>query len=256
MFLDHARLALAQVEAGREAAGRAAQPDKEQIAIGFLSGHELEWLSEAMHVLHDELSKIEVTIPSQYSPALADALMRGKLGICPKNTEAAMGRAHCPYPDRLPLIRSACHGPASLRGSCRPVAVLLVSRANMYADSPLDRAAHRRDDAAWIEAALADPATLFVPVWRARNLVRGLAQGEAEAVYITGEAAASLRIQDGPWAFLGLLDSTPVFACDLSASDDPIPLLPPNLGEFVDLRAAGPGGLKRTRQRSSATPAG
>jgi NAD+ diphosphatase len=114
----------------------------------------------------------------------------------------------------------------------------------MYADSPLDRAAHRREDAAWIEAALTDPATLFIPVWRARNLVRGVERGEAEAVYVSGEAAASVRMQGGPWAFLGMLVGTPVFACDVSASDDPLPLLPAGLGEFVDLRAAGPGGLK------------
>ncbi len=122
--------------------------------------------------------------------------------------------------------------------------VVVASRANMYAASPLDRAAHRRDDAPWIEAALGDPATLFVPVWRARSLVRGVERGEAEAVYLSGEAAAALRMQGGPWAFLGLLDETPVFACDLSASDDPLPLLPPGLGAFVDLRAAGPGGLR------------
>ncbi|MBV9653897.1 MAG: NAD(+) diphosphatase [Acetobacteraceae bacterium] len=114
----------------------------------------------------------------------------------------------------------------------------------MYADSPLDRAAHRRDDADWIEAALADPATLFVPVWRSRNLVRGLDQGAAEAVYVSGDEAAPLHEQGGPRAFLGLLDGTPLFAHDLSGAEDPLPLLPPAFGAFVDLRAAGPGGLR------------
>ena len=39
----------------------------------------MDWLPEAMRVLHDVLPEIEVTVSSQYSPALADALMRGRL---------------------------------------------------------------------------------------------------------------------------------------------------------------------------------
>src|SRR5260370_2636227 len=80
-FLDHARLALAQVDAAGEAARRAAHPARKTFAIGFLTGHEMNWLSEAMHVLRDELHHIEVTISSNYSPDLADALVRGKLDV-------------------------------------------------------------------------------------------------------------------------------------------------------------------------------
>src|SRR3984893_13124083 len=61
-FLDHARLALAQVDAAGEAARRAAQPAKKTFAIGFLTGHEMTWLPQAMHILRDELHQIEVTI--------------------------------------------------------------------------------------------------------------------------------------------------------------------------------------------------
>src|SRR3981189_402538 len=78
-FLDHARLALAQVDAAGEAARRAAQPAKQTFALGFLTGQEMDWLPEAMRILRDELPNIEVTICSQYSPDLAEALMRGKL---------------------------------------------------------------------------------------------------------------------------------------------------------------------------------
>lgn len=124
------------------------------------------------------------------------------------------------------------------------MATMLVSRANMYADSPLDRAAHRRDDAAWVEAALAGPDTLFVPVWRSQNLLRGGESNAAEAVYLSGAAAASLRMAGGPWALLGLLDGIPVFTCDLSAAENPVPLLPPDLGTFSDLRAAYAAGLR------------
>src|SRR6201996_7398782 len=53
-FLDHARLALLQVEAAGEAARRAAQPDKAAFAIGFLAGQELVWLAEGARILRRE----------------------------------------------------------------------------------------------------------------------------------------------------------------------------------------------------------
>src|SRR5271163_4255005 len=55
-FLDHARLALAQVDAAREAARRAAHPTKPSFALGFVTGQEMDWLPEAMRILRDELS--------------------------------------------------------------------------------------------------------------------------------------------------------------------------------------------------------
>jgi len=81
VFLDHARLALAQVDAAREAARRAAQPAKLSFALGFLTGKEIDWLPEAIRLLRDELPNIEITVSSQYSPDLADALVRGKLDV-------------------------------------------------------------------------------------------------------------------------------------------------------------------------------
>src|ERR1700719_1552032 len=45
-FLDHARLALAQVETASEAARRAGHPAKKTFAVGFQTGHEMNWLSE------------------------------------------------------------------------------------------------------------------------------------------------------------------------------------------------------------------
>src|SRR6202048_449168 len=78
-FLDHARLALTQAEAAKEAARRAARPAKPTFALGFLTGKEIDWLPEAMRILHDELPNIEVTVSSQNSPDLADDLTRGRL---------------------------------------------------------------------------------------------------------------------------------------------------------------------------------
>lgn len=87
-FLDHARLALVQVEAAREAARRAAQPEKPGFALGFLTGQEMDWLPEAMHILRDELPNIDVTVTSAYSPNLAEALARGKLDLAFMRREA------------------------------------------------------------------------------------------------------------------------------------------------------------------------
>jgi len=80
-FLDHVRLALMQVEAAVEAARKAAQPARKTFAIGFQTGHEMNWLPRAMHVLRDELKNIEVTISSALSPDLAEALVRGRLDL-------------------------------------------------------------------------------------------------------------------------------------------------------------------------------
>ena len=78
-FLDHARSVLSQVEAAAEAARRAAHPAKPCFTMGFLTGHELTWMPEALRILHDELPNIDVMISSQYSPLLADGLSKGKI---------------------------------------------------------------------------------------------------------------------------------------------------------------------------------
>jgi LysR family transcriptional regulator, hca operon transcriptional activator len=103
-FLDHARLALAQVEAAAAAARRAAHPEERTLALGFLSGCEPQWLPGVMHVLREELPRIEVTISSKHSPQLAEGLATGKL-------DAAFLRPEERYPDlvykvlvREPLI--------------------------------------------------------------------------------------------------------------------------------------------------------
>jgi LysR family hca operon transcriptional activator len=81
VFLDHARLALLQVEAAGEAARRVAQPGKASFVLGFLTGHEVMWLPEALRILREELPSIEITLSSQSSPELAGALMRGKVDV-------------------------------------------------------------------------------------------------------------------------------------------------------------------------------
>src|SRR6202161_3613079 len=78
-FLDHARAVLSQMEAAAEAARRAAHPAKPCFSMGFLTGHELTWMPEALQILRDELPNIDVMISSQYSPLLADSLSKGKI---------------------------------------------------------------------------------------------------------------------------------------------------------------------------------
>jgi LysR family hca operon transcriptional activator len=76
IFLDHARLVLSQVEAAAEAARRVAHPAKPCFSMGFLTGHELTWMPQALQILHDELPNIDVMTSSQYSPQLASALVK------------------------------------------------------------------------------------------------------------------------------------------------------------------------------------
>ena len=80
-FLDHARLALMQVDAAVEAAHRAARPVRKTFAIGFQTGHEMTWLPQVMHLLRDDLKNTEVKVTSDYSPDLAEALVRGRLDL-------------------------------------------------------------------------------------------------------------------------------------------------------------------------------
>ncbi len=76
-FLEHARSVLAQVETATEAARRVAHPTKPRFSMGFLTGHESTWMPEALRLLRDELPNIDVIISSQYSPPLANALLKG-----------------------------------------------------------------------------------------------------------------------------------------------------------------------------------
>ena len=139
-FLDHARLALTQADAAKQAARRAAQPAKPTFALGFLTGKEIDWLPEAMRILHDELPNIEVTISSQNSPDLADALMRGRLDAARAAHEQLRADLIFKIPDltaqrRLgrmqpPLRR---HGEAALLGDGDEIAKMAQLHASAHA---------------------------------------------------------------------------------------------------------------------------
>jgi LysR family transcriptional regulator, hca operon transcriptional activator len=103
VFLDHARLALAQVDAGVEGARRAARPARKTFAIGFQTGLEMNWLPRAMRVLRGELNSIQVTVSSDYSPDLAEALFRGQLDVAFLRVEPAFDLGY-EVVDHEPLI--------------------------------------------------------------------------------------------------------------------------------------------------------
>ena len=120
-FLDHARLALLQVEAASEAARRAAQSDKAAFVIGFLAGQELVWLPEALRILRDEQAGVEITLASQSSPELAGALMRGKVDVAFLRREAQAPGLAFKFLVKEPLVAVLPAGhPLAARKDIRP----------------------------------------------------------------------------------------------------------------------------------------
>ena len=103
-FLEHARMALLQAEAAKEAALRAAQPARPTFALGFLSGAEIGLLPEVNRVLRDEFPGIDIRLSSDYSPSLAKALMRRKLDAAFIRPEEHMGDLACKRVRTDPLI--------------------------------------------------------------------------------------------------------------------------------------------------------
>jgi LysR family hca operon transcriptional activator len=103
-FLEHARLALAQAAAAVEAAQRAARPSKHSFALGFLTGEEMDWLPRVMNILKEEMPNIDVTISSDSSPRLADALMRRKLDAAFLRPEPKMPDLEYKVVTKEPLV--------------------------------------------------------------------------------------------------------------------------------------------------------
>jgi len=110
-----------------------------------------------------------------------------------------------------------------------------VRTPNVFAGPYLDRAAHLRQDSGYVAAALADPGTLIVPLWQARNLVRrGNRASTAAFIEVTHEVRRTLP--DGELVLLGRFHGRAVFAAEIAAESPPA-LLPD--ATFEDLRTAG-----------------
>ena len=80
-FFDHARLVLAEADAAKVAARRAAHPERDVLSLGFLSGEDVEWLPEAMRVLRSELPNIEVKVVTGHSPDIAEAISKRTIDV-------------------------------------------------------------------------------------------------------------------------------------------------------------------------------
>ena len=79
LFLDHARVTLAQAEAAVRSVRQMAVAAKPAFTLGFMIGHDSTWLPETLHLLRDELPNMHVTLSTQNSPQLAVAISQGML---------------------------------------------------------------------------------------------------------------------------------------------------------------------------------
>ena len=108
---------------------------------------------------------------------------------------------------------------------------------NHYADVTLDRVAHLRADEAWLRTRLEAPETIFVPVWRSKNLVvrqetpQGVMMREGEARDLVDAARTTV--------LLGLRGEIAHFAVDISHVEEKDLDSLRGAAEFVDLRSVG-----------------
>ncbi len=110
-----------------------------------------------------------------------------------------------------------------------------VRHTHFYAGSSLEHVDQQRDDAAWVAARRADPASLFLPLWRERSFVL---PAEPAAIRLSGQQLEA-SCPGGDWVLLGLQAGQAVFAVDVSAYDAPT-LLAREGAAFEDLRRVGP----------------
>lgn len=107
---------------------------------------------------------------------------------------------------------------------------------NFFAGALLDRAGLFRKNADWLAMQMKHAEACVVPVWRASSLV------------LSGETPSAIRMPLAPFLdwngaemhLLGLINSVPHFAVDLSAIEEPLAhqLLTGAQAEFIELRDA------------------
>src|SRR5207302_9670475 len=102
---------------------------------------------------------------------------------------------------------------------------------NFYSHPGFERAGLRRRDTDWIVERIADPGSLFVPVWRNQNLVIELDGGEPRAVVLQSASISEIfgagqeRLAAGEVVFLGVIDERAHFALGLSPVEAPLEML-------------------------------
>lgn len=102
---------------------------------------------------------------------------------------------------------------------------------NFLAGPYLERAAHRRKDEERLRAALADPATLFVPVWQTRSSI--VRHGDFLTAHLVAGARPFANIDPSEFVLLGEFRGQLAFAVGLSGER---PQLAEPSSEFSDLR--------------------
>ena len=118
---------------------------------------------------------------------------------------------------------------------------------NYYAVPGFERAGLRRREAEWTVERLTDPVSLFVPVFRDRNLVVETAGAEPRAVTLDSSAfgllfgdglAVEERLARGEVVFLGLVEERAHFALDLSQLDTSLDLLHERVQRIAGIASA------------------
>jgi LysR family hca operon transcriptional activator len=121
VFLDHARLTLMQIEVGCEAARNTERPHKPGFGLGFLPGQEVIWLSEALRIVRDEATEVDVTIMTKSSPELANALMQGEIDVALMRREMRTAGLDFRFLVKEPLIAILpCHHRLARHKTVRP----------------------------------------------------------------------------------------------------------------------------------------
>ena len=107
-----------------------------------------------------------------------------------------------------------------------------MSKHNIFAGAFVDRSGHRRKDPEWLQAAIDDPGTRFVPVWGDKCL----AVGEPFRTVLLGRAEVADFLPAQETIFLGMYQGQPAFALGIDGSMN-APFA--DAGEFHDLRYLG-----------------
>ena len=113
--------------------------------------------------------------------------------------------------------------------------MLLSAHVNTFAGSPLDRAADRREDAAWLEAQLERDDGSALVLWNGGVLTENGPDGPRLAWL---SPAMTRDAVGDDWVFLGLWKEAPVFAVAFEGEADPTSGPLRGLGRFLDMRSA------------------
>ncbi len=116
----------------------------------------------------------------------------------------------------------------------------MISPKFHYSGVSFDRAAALRKDTKWVKSKLILPGSLFIPLWRGKNLISGIKrQTSLNAVYLPREKFSEIKKFVSEIVFLGLDAGKAIFACDISQINENDLKTFTEDSEFADLRHVG-----------------